>query len=65
MSVVSITSVKKPTINKSEIKVKNVKDYTDEERKKILSKFFDYETLGKFGKGRVLGDIISPLYKEV
>jgi hypothetical protein len=61
----SVISVKNSVINKSEIKVKKVKDYTDEERKKILSKFFDYETLGKFGKGKILGDIVSPLYKEV
>ena len=62
MSVVLIKSVKKPTINKSEIKVKNVKDYTDEERKKIALKFINPEI---YGRGKILGDIVSPLYRAI
>ena len=62
MSVISVKSVKNSVINKSEIKVKKVKDYTDEERKKIALKFINPEI---YGKGKILGDIVSPLYKEV
>ncbi|MCL2845451.1 MAG: hypothetical protein FWE23_08385 [Chitinivibrionia bacterium] len=49
-------------INKSIIITRNVKNYTDKERDKILRGFCHPAILGK---GRVLGDIVSPLYKEI
>jgi hypothetical protein len=49
-------------INKSVIMTRNIKNYTDEERDKILRGFCHPAILGK---GKVLGDIVSPLYKEI
>ena len=62
MSAIIAKSVKKTPINKSIFMTQKVKNYTDEEKSAILLRF-SHPAI--FGKGKVLGDIISPLCKEV
>jgi hypothetical protein len=53
-------------INKSVIMARKVRNYTDEEKREMLREIgakFCHPSI--FGKGRVLGDIVSPLYREI
>jgi len=43
----------------------NVEYATPEEIREVFSKVFNYEEIDKLGRIEILGDIVSPLYKEV
>ena len=63
MRTVAIKPTEKSEINKSVIGARKARHYTRAELiKRIQVKFLNPEILGK---GKVLGDIVSPLYKEV